>query len=553
MRRVHASLPAATSLLLSALLPACTPSARLLEPPREAPPAASVDDEPPPPWLLETANSAGRAGAGQAQIFARGSGIPGDSLSGLVNVPSGRCALLYARGSAGLEDLDLLVFGEDGSEFGSDEAADANPTLLLCPETEQRLYVSARVVQGRGLLALAVHDVAPSESEAVRRAVTRGPKSLASGADSWPGLEAAVSTHRRQIGGDWLDLRRVAVPVDARVPTRLSAEIPAERCLDALVLPSDAVARLDLDALDDTGRIFARGEGRAEARWTVLCAGEQKTTVSFEVRPQAGRGLALFVLSTSRRTRERLSLTPGLFPQGAPPRALSAAGSIPQTSVAKGERLDLKVGSVQSLALRFEGCARLDLTPRDPLLGYEARVWSKSGQLLAQVEAVAHAPLFVCASAAGARLDLVALRRGGGLEVQVGKSQTAPSEMQALPLAASRLLSRLRMTRGFELQTAAIDLHRIELSREQLLRIELDVPRTRCLQIFVGVEAGGYGVEIRALDAKSGAELASDRGSDSGVINVCAERKASRPIVVELRAAQGKAGALWTTRATDLE
>jgi len=503
--------------------------------------------------LLETANSAGRAGAGQAQIFARGSGIPGDSLSGLVNVPSGRCALLYARGSAGLEDLDLLVFGEDGSEFGSDEAADANPTLLLCPETEQRLYVSARVVQGRGLLALAVHDVAPSESEAVRRAVTRGPKSLASGADSWPGLEAAVSTHRRQIGGDWLDLRRVAVPVDARMPTRLSAEIPAERCLDALVLPSDAVARLDLDALDDTGRIFARGEGRAEARWTVLCAGEQKTTVSFEVRPQAGRGLALFVLSTSRRTRERLSLTPGLFPQGAPPRALSAAGSIPQTSVAKGERLDLKVGSVQSLALRFEGCARLDLTPRDPLLGYEARVWSKSGQLLAQVEAVAHAPLFVCASAAGARLDLVALRRGGGLEVQVGKSQTAPSEMQALPLAASRLLSRLRMTRGFELQTAAIDLHRVELSREQLLRIELDVPRTRCLQIFVGVEAGGYGVEIRALDAKSGAELASDRGSDSGVINVCAERKASRPIVVELRAAQGKAGALWTTRATDLE
>ncbi len=553
MSRANASLPATLSLLLSALLLSCTPSANHAEPPRGVPPATPGDDEPTPPWLLEPAELARRAGAGQAQIFARGSGIPGDSLSGLVNVPSGRCALLYARGSAGLEDLDLLVFGEDGSEFGSDEAADANPTLLICPEAEQRLYVSARVVQGRGLLALAVHDVGPSDSEAVRRAVARGPKSAASRAESWPGLEASLSAHRRQIGGDWLDLRRVAVPVDARVPTRLSAEIPAERCLDALILPSDDVARLDVDALDDTGRIFARGEGRGDPRWTVICAGEQKTTVSFEVRPQAGRGLALIVLSTSRQTRERLNLTPGLFPQGAPPRALSAAGTLPHSAVAGGERLELKVGSVQSLPLRFEGCARIDLTPRDPLLGYEARVWSKSGQLLAQVEAIAHAPLFVCAPAAGARLDLLALRRGGALEVQVGKPEAAPSEMQALPLAASRLLSRLRMTRGLALPTAATDLHRVELSREQLLRVELDVARARCLQFFVGVEAGGYGVEIRALDAKSGAELASDRGSESGAVNVCAERKASRPIVVEVRAAQGKAGALWTTRATDLE
>src|SRR5690606_5896279 len=95
-------------------------------------------------WLGETAAAASAAGAGP----------PGDHISTLVNVPAGRCALFFARGSDTIEDLDLFAYGDEGALLGADEAPDEHPTLLVCPDVGRRLYVSARVSSGHGLMAL---------------------------------------------------------------------------------------------------------------------------------------------------------------------------------------------------------------------------------------------------------------------------------------------------------------------------------------------------------------------------------------------------------------
>ena len=50
----------------------------------------------------------------------------------------------------GVEDVDLFVYADDGTSYGSDEAPDKRPTLMVCPGEAQRLYVVARIAQGNG-------------------------------------------------------------------------------------------------------------------------------------------------------------------------------------------------------------------------------------------------------------------------------------------------------------------------------------------------------------------------------------------------------------------
>ncbi|HSC89405.1 MAG TPA: hypothetical protein VLC09_19115 [Polyangiaceae bacterium] len=523
----------------------CTPNARPTPPPNQTPSAVeSTRAAPLPAWIADTDQMAVAAGAGPAQLLESGAGVPGDALGGLISIPAGRCALLYVRGTPSLEDLDLLAFGEDGSELGGDEAPDAHPTVVLCPEAEQRVHVSARVVQGRGLLSLVVHDVPKSQADDVRRSLAPG-RSHGRRNESWPGSEAALSEHRQVIGGTWIDSRRVALPVDARLPSRLSASVPAHGCLDALALASPEVAQLELDVLDEGGRIFARGANQGDHRWSVVCASEEATEVSFEVRPLGGRGLVLFVLSTTP-SNFAAPLSGAVFPKGLPARALVASKT--ELPPAKDLlRANLAVGEYSSAPLTFEGCARLELVPEDPLWGFEARVWSKTGELLAEAKGLAARPMVACLPPGGARLDLTAERRAGALSVQLGAAKRAPSELASLPLALSRLLSEQA-----DGSTAWLDsppqLHRVELSRDRLTRAELTVPAGRCLRVAAAPDLGVHGVELRLRESGGEREISTTRGATSAGLGVCAEAGHSRTVRLELRAIEGQGSAIWTAQ-----
>ncbi len=72
---------------------------------------------------------------GDAEVLAVEAGVAGDRVAALLEVPEAECAILIARGTRSVDDVDLFAYGEDGAVLGSDEASDKAPALLVCPLT----------------------------------------------------------------------------------------------------------------------------------------------------------------------------------------------------------------------------------------------------------------------------------------------------------------------------------------------------------------------------------------------------------------------------------
>ena len=79
-------------------------------------------------------------------------------------------------------------------------------------------------------------------------------------------------------------MRRVAVPLDARIPTHVSATVEADRCLNALVLASDELSHVELSVLDQNGHLLGRSTALGRDRSLVVCS-PLAVPVSFEIRP----------------------------------------------------------------------------------------------------------------------------------------------------------------------------------------------------------------------------------------------------------------------------
>jgi hypothetical protein len=253
--------------------------------------------------LSDTARIARKAGAAELQLIGLGVRQLGESVDGFVSLPKNRCAIIYARASSTVDDLDLVAYADDGTLYGSDEALDDLPTLIVCSKArDERLFVSARVAQGAGLVAVGLNDVHPGARAAVLQAVgARGRKGKgATEAEAWPSLNEAVASSLQALGGRWADLRRVALPLDARIPTRLSAQIPENRCLSALALPETANMEIAMQATDHTGRIIGLSSEQDGLLLMVVCNPGAASHISFEFRPRNGQGLVLVALSLTR-------------------------------------------------------------------------------------------------------------------------------------------------------------------------------------------------------------------------------------------------------------
>lgn len=508
-------------------------------------------------WLAGDSKKATTAGADASQVIAVQAGMPGDRIEGMVRVPEGSCVALIARGTDGVEDVDLFVYADDGTSFGSDEAPDKRPTLMVCPGQALRLYVVARIAQGNGVVAIGAQRVDAREADRVAQAIGARNRDGARDAESWPGLEESVTRHREQIGGQWEDLRRVALPVDARVASHVGGDIEPEQCIDALVIPADEVSHLDVLAKDLEGRIVGRAHAAGRERSLIVCS-PTRARVSFEVRPHAGRGLAVVVLSKSKKGTEhdigahslRFDLLPPL--DMAETRRLHAerldsAGYPKARSVAKG---NLSVGRRQSLDLELQkGCYRLDAWSQHPMHGIEAWLWSADGTLIANERSGTNATLFACTRGAKVRLDAEALVRPGTYEVELREERETPEVLNAHPLAASRLLARM-FARGVIKTAYQVGApQRFQLTSTKLERLDILIPVGRCVDITLALDAGANGAEIRLLNKADGQELALARGSQSTSTRACAlDRPDTLHASAELRVSNGTAVGLVATR-----
>lgn len=536
-----------------ALALGCTPA-------RPAPPAAPAKSFGATDPHRTTTPLLGRE-APNTTLLAMDAGIAGDRVSGLLQIPEDECAIVIARAGESVEDLDLLAYGDDGSVVGTDEAPDKTPGVVICPPHPPRVWVSARIAAGHGLVAIGAQRVAPADAErtaALYGIELRGDRRQRIGA--WPGLDERLEAHRSDLGGAWQDVRRVAVPLDARVPTRLSAQVDAGRCLDAFVVPSDEVGHLELFALDSNAAIIGRAEAAGRERYLVVCSASD-ASIAFEIRPQSGRGLGVVMLSRTRPGTERdldTTLTRlSAFPHAELDAALREHGETlarngygPGRQVASGT---LEVSRRNSIALQLPaGCSRLDVIGGVPLRGIDARLWSPAGTLIADARSSGQALLFACGAAGAARLDLEATLRSGPFGVVLRPEPDVPAALPRNPLAASRLLAHM-IERGVLRRASEVgQVTEVELSPTELATLDVTVPFGRCVDLTVALGADAIGAEVRLVATTTGAQVGFGRGPHATSARVCSLEGAAAhdnlKTRAELRVRAGAGRALVATR-----
>jgi hypothetical protein len=499
---------------------------------------------------------------GQAEVVAVKGGVVGDRVTSLLEVPEGDCAIAIARATQTIDDVDLFAYGEDGAVLGSDESADKTPAILVCPPHPRRILLMARIAAGYGFVAIGAQRV--SVSDAPRAASVYGvhyrPGEIAKRLTVWPGLDETIEAHRRRIGGHWIDVRRVQVPLDGRTPTRISAAIDAERCLDALVIPSDDVSSLDAVLAGEDGKILGHAESWGRERSLVVCS-SIPTSVTLELRPHAGIGVAVAVLSRSVEDTEAdidaETLRLDAFAVGSVAEerkrhdaAQIALGYAAPRVVASGT---LPLGRRVSFPLELpEGCVRLDWVSGAPLRGVDAWLYGADGSLLAS-DSGKSPRLFRCGAAAGVRLDADSLSRPGPFALELYAEPGTPKLLDKHPLAASRLLGRMLEQGLIDRARQVGAIYALDLTPSALGKQALTLPFGRCLDATVAIGPGGSGVELR-LVRSDGTELALGRGDTATSVRACALDATSGTapeVVAELRLTAGSANALLTAHQTD--
>jgi hypothetical protein len=554
----HAARTRALAVALGVALASCRPPASSVPAaPVAAPASVLADHLDGRRWLIHDAEVAVSLGAGPLVVAGTDVGGEGDRVGGFVSIAADQCALAYARGSLGVDDLDLYAYADDGTILAADEASDPQPAVVICPPHPSRAYVVARVVGGRGVVAVGVHALATSVAAQVGKALgARGrPGEELGRAEAWPGLDDKVNEHRRRIGARWEEVRRVAVQADARAATRISANLEAGRCLDVYVVPGEEFAQLDVTIYDADDRIMMRAPSFGRDRAAVLCS-PVPMPISVELRPHAGQGLCAIVLARSAAGAEREVSGPVYTHRIAPDadlgleraergRRLRSLGYPEPVLVGTGTT---DVGRRLSFPLTLlEGCARVDVVGGRPLAGVTADIWDAANNLVASGASGDGPTLFACGKGGRARIDLEALNRPGPVAIEVRRESTALPALITRPLAASRLLSALHGRSEPVTAGAAANVKVLSLDTSSLRTFDIEIPDSRCGEIVAALDAGGSGLEMRLLDAPTGEEYALERGRLLAQSHVCAAGRA-RSLRGELRLSAGKADALVVLR-----
>jgi hypothetical protein len=513
----------------------------------------AISDELATRWLAGDVERASGQGAGPATVLATGAGAAGDSLGGRVTVGANDCSLFLVRGSRTIEDLDLFVYGDDGTLLAGDETGSKNASAVVCPPHPERIYAFARVAAGRGIFGLSAQIVAPRDAPRVANAVGAAGKLREQAVEgSWPGLEEALAVHRRALGGEWKDVRRIAVPLDPRVSTRTSAAVDAGQCIDALAVPSEDVAFVELSVEDAAGRIVGRAPSEERLPSVRVCAAE-RAEITLELRPHAGRGLAALLLSSSREPGGILS-APGTVLLDAAARDTRAAAAFARAVSHEGYGAPLAVargstgvGRRVSVPVDLpDGCARLDVITTEPSRGIDAWLWDGTGTLIAHADGGTLATLFGCGKEPHARLDVEAVAHPGpfSVELRATTSGVAPLFGQH-PLAAGRVLGRLSDAGRLGSLRALSAPHVVPLGATRLVTDGARVSPGECLDVALGLGPGAEGAELRLFDATRSEELTFVRGTYGAVTEACAlADKGPLDLRIEMHVAVGTTDAV---------
>ena len=433
-----------------------------------------------------------------------------------------------------------------------------HPTVLICAPHPDRVYLTAHVVEGEGLVAVGAQLVPKDRAAIVARALGargfagQGPRA----AEAWPGLDDAVRSHRAELGGAWQEFRRVALAVDARMATYAAFPLDADECVDAVVVPDDDVGLLDVEAFDEQGRVVARAREGTGTRTLTVCS-PVPMAGTLAVRPHVGRGLAAIVLArTPGEVSRDLAAVPDVAwvtPALTVDKARSARDALLAKSGYDGAVTTtsgtLSLGRRSRLPLDLKGlagpCARIDVVGGAPLALLDASVWADSGALLASAEASSSLVLFVCARTS-ARLEIETRGRPGPFALTVRPERWKDAAFEAHPLAASRMLARAAAGPDALLDGKEQASRELVLDAERMTSWSEIVAAGRCLRATIGVQGDGAGVEARVFEGSD--EIDRSEAAHAVSVRACATPDAPRPVRFEVRASAGHVDAVLGER-----
>jgi hypothetical protein len=495
---------------------------------------------------------ASKLGAGPMSLVASGETVERERLGGFVLVPSGKCLLAFARGSSAIDDLDVAAFADEGSPIASDDAPDAHPAILMCPPHPDRVYLTAVTASGEGLVALAAQFVPVERAAEVGRALgARGTRFASPRAtDAWLGLDDHVRVHREGLGGKWEEFRRLAIAVDARVPAHVTFPLEADGCTDALVVPDEDVAILEVEAVDDAGRVLARATGGTRDRSLTVCSA-LPFGGSLVIRPHVGQGLAAIVLARARGdVAGDLSVRPDIAWASAP-LSLEAAKTARNVELAKSgygapdstQTGTLAIGHLLAVPVDFrpqkEACSRVDVVAGSPLALLHAAVWDETGTLVTRGEGATSVTLFAC-SRGKARLELEARGRPGPYASLMRPERWTDPVFVQHPLAASRMLERVAVGPSVLLEGMPVSARFVVLDAEHALAWDEAVPPGKCLRVAAGAAGEGTGLEGRIVERATGDEIDRSHAGNAIAIRGCATSGAPRTVRIEIQVTAGK-------------
>jgi hypothetical protein len=475
-----------------------------------------------------------------------------DRLGAFVDLPAGECVLVYARASSSIEDVDLVAFDDEGNPIAVDDARDPKPTLLLCPPQPSRAYLMANVAEGEGLVAIGAQALPRDRADEVgRRLGAHG--SLGEGprpADNWPGLDDHLRAHRQALGGSWEEFYRKALTLDARLPTVVSFPIEADQCVDAVMVPSEEIAALEVEVEDEAGRVVARAHDGGNDRTLTVCS-PMTFAGSLLIRPHVGKGLAAIVLARTRGSTARdFSTRPEVLWRSTNI-PIDAARTERQETLAQAGYGAATLTTVTTITLGrrtivpFEtspgagGCTRIDVIGGAPLALVDAKAWSEKGDLLGSSEGVWGTALFAC-QRAKARLDLEARGRSGPVAVTARAERWHDPAFAVHPLAAGRMLSRATEGTAMMLEGTPVSARALTVAPDTLVSWSETVPPSGCLQVTVGAEGEGTGLELRAFDGATGEEIDRSHAERAASVRACAGERKVPDVRFELRTTGGR-------------
>lgn len=474
------------------------------------------------PLLTRTAHLARQAGAEQFAVIAQGIAGAGDEVAGFIALDENDCVVVFARGGAGVIDVDLHAYGDDGTQYGSDQAPDARPKLFFCVPNSTRIFVSARVAQGSGLVAVGavLTDAVSGARVAEATGAPSQNPSLDEPATAWPQLEQILANRRARLGGQWVDQRKVAVPVDARVPTRLSAVVSIGSCLDILVLPAEPAMVLELQIASDEGRILERRLGRADELATTFCSQNRNQQLHLTLRPPSGQGVALVALS---RSAER--------PIGSstPPTEIGGLGQLPADAELLAKEVSLVRGRVTFQKVTGKGCTEYLMAGAAPW-GGALRAWTPDGQPLADVAPGTPNRSWVC-HRGDFRLDVEAEWTGTAQLYGRRLSESSPGLLEH-PHLASRLLNEAARRWGdLKRGPVSLDVHQLHASVPK--SVSWANPSSDACQLIVVASATPTSLRLVKSNATWGESASAAEGARAVSLEVCGTQS---PLIIDITA-----------------